>query len=371
MARRNHSDRELEAIAELAELLRAMSLPVKRARSNVVIETLSGEVVIEAVFRSAPSPTTVSGLVAMSAKSRSLPGETLTASILIADRLSESAREVLDEAGWNWLDRRGHLKLKAPGVYVDTKVQPTIDHTTTTSKSPLANAVGMAVAVELLVRPTHVPTGRPLAARIGRSASATAQALADLRASGLIRESGEPLVPELFWEVATHWHPERVALASQPSSEQIADGGFLAYDPAVTTAMVPVIDPDEPAPEATNRTPGWSLSDSRAALIWGAPVVLTGEFPPDFYVPSNSLLRAAVDVLGAAPPGPGRKATVAVAPAPAASRYRYLKLPGSSAMTPWPIAHPVIVALDLARDSARGREILEMWTPPEGFLRVW
>jgi hypothetical protein len=34
----------------------------------------------------------------------------------------------------------------------------------------------------------------------------------------------------------------------------------------------------------------------------------------------------------------------------------------------WPLAHPVAVALDLAQDRARGREILDDWSPPE---RVW
>jgi hypothetical protein len=29
------------------------------------------------------------------------------------------------------------------------------------------------------------------------------------------------------------------------------------------------------------------------------------------------------------------------------------------------------VALDLARDAGRGREALEQWNPPEGFVRVW
>jgi hypothetical protein len=36
----------------------------------------------------------------------------------------------------------------------------------------------------------------------------------------------------------------------------------------------------------------------------------------------------------------------------------------------WPVAHPLFVALDLAQDTGRGREILDAWTPTEG-TRVW
>jgi hypothetical protein len=37
----------------------------------------------------------------------------------------------------------------------------------------------------------------------------------------------------------------------------------------------------------------------------------------------------------------------------------------------WPLAHPVFVALDLAQDAGRGREILNAWAPPERWARVW
>lgn len=37
----------------------------------------------------------------------------------------------------------------------------------------------------------------------------------------------------------------------------------------------------------------------------------------------------------------------------------------------WPLAQPLFVALDLAQDPGRGREILADWTPPEQWHRVW
>jgi hypothetical protein len=37
---------------------------------------------------------------------------------------------------------------------------------------------------------------------------------------------------------------------------------------------------------------------------------------------------------------------------------------------PWPVVHPLVVALDLAADRSRGHQILDEWTPEEA-LRVW
>jgi hypothetical protein len=38
---------------------------------------------------------------------------------------------------------------------------------------------------------------------------------------------------------------------------------------------------------------------------------------------------------------------------------------------PWPLAHPLFVALDLASDPGRGTEILAGWRPQEETVRVW
>jgi hypothetical protein len=37
----------------------------------------------------------------------------------------------------------------------------------------------------------------------------------------------------------------------------------------------------------------------------------------------------------------------------------------------WPLAHPLFVALDLAQDVGRGREVLDRWTPDTRWPRVW
>ena len=37
----------------------------------------------------------------------------------------------------------------------------------------------------------------------------------------------------------------------------------------------------------------------------------------------------------------------------------------------WPLANPLFVALDLARDPGRGRQILDGWQPPRPWRKIW
>ena len=51
------------------------------------------------------------------------------------------------------------------------------------------------------------------------------------------------------------------------------------------------------------------------------------------------------------------------------SRYGW-SVPAQLPDHDFPVANHVVVALDLAQDLGRGREILEGWNP-EGHVRVW
>jgi hypothetical protein len=344
--------------------------PLSAGSPDLIVDVGAAAVPIVVVALAAPTPTTAAGVVGSTrVKSGQLP-------VLVGDRLSESVRALLREAKWGWLDRRGHVRLWGGGLFVDTPFTPAAGAVVpahSRSRDVLASEVGIAVALELLIRPEHVPTGRPLAARIGRSPSATAQALADLRERSLIRASGSPLVPELFWELASHWKPSAVPVASLPDPRDIETGGVLGYDPDHTTA-VPVVAADATAALAAPvppMDPGWAVGDTVAAQAWGAPVVAHRNYPPDFYVPSERMLRLAVAKLGPALSGDRRAATIAVSPAPGVCRYRYSATPGRRQPLKYPVVHPVVVALDLARDASRGKEILESWRPPEGITRVW
>ena len=116
------------------------------------------------------------------------------------------------------------------------------------------------------------------------------------------------------------------------------------------------------------RETGWALTDSAAAVAYGAPLAVRSAEALDFFVPDKAIARRAATLLRTSESPSQAGATVRVAPVPAVVRQR-VDLRGSGA--DWPLAHPLFVALDLAQDQGRGREILDAWTPDEPWARVW
>jgi hypothetical protein len=116
------------------------------------------------------------------------------------------------------------------------------------------------------------------------------------------------------------------------------------------------------------------VTDSAAAVALGAPLVVGGDHPPDLYVPDEEVLRWVLHRWPVASEYEQRAATVAVGPTSLVTdaRLRFDPVPGIAG---WhgALAHPVVVALDLATDRARGREVVSAWDPDEawGITRVW
>jgi hypothetical protein len=247
--------------------------------------------------------------------------------VVVADRVTADAKHRLNEAGWAWLDRRGHLHVRGPGVLVDTVVGPSERHSRTADE-PIRGRAGLAVAYRLLTHPTDSisPTGSAL----GFAPSTISDAVARLRQAGLVGRDGRPVVPELFWALEDRWVPARTWLAEEP---------------------VPAGD-----------VHGWCVSGTVAAAELGAPVVSSGA-TPDLYVPGPAAVTIAARRFGTARDATLASASIAVAPVTAVTDE-----PRRSTTGGWPVAHPVAVALDLARDRGRGREIVDDWSPPE---RVW
>lgn len=113
---------------------------------------------------------------------------------------------------------------------------------------------------------------------------------------------------------------------------------------------------------------GWALTDTLAAAAWGMPVVARGNYPPDFYVPTESVLRRAVGRLGQADDATRRACTVAVAPVRLVCLHRHDRSQISGEV--WPVASHIVVALDIATHKARGLEVLDQWRPA-GIVRAW
>jgi len=191
------------------------------------------------------------------------------------------------------------------------------------------------VAYWLCAHPDEVlsPTGH--SADLGFAPSTISTAVAALADSGLADEDRRAVLPELFWELAGAWRPQWTWLASRPNPEDV--------------------------PDAEHGT-AWALTGDRVAAESGAPLGSAGLGPLELFVPGPVSITVAARRYGVAPLGAG-PAAVAVAPVRQVfSGLHEVRLDG------WRAAPDLAVALGLAGDPARGREILQDW---QGQGHVW
>ena len=265
------------------------------------------------------------------------PGDTVR--MLVADRITAEARTILSEADWSWLDRRGWLHLRAPGVRVDLAV-PTAERATAPTAGPaITGRSGITIAYWLSAHPgdSLSPNRHSAALRLAPSTiSTTVRRLAE---AGMVDETGAGVVPELFWELATVWRTDRTWLVRCPDPKQ-----HVPTDPLA---------------------PSWRVTGTAAAAAYGAPLAAAGEGPLELYVTGPVELSIATRRYGAATPGAGA-AVIAVPPTPLVTeRYEDDVVP---MIQRWPAAPLLAVALDLAQDTGRGREILSEWSAGHG---IW
>ena len=252
--------------------------------------------------------------------------------MLVADKITSDARERLNEAGWSWLDRRGRLHLTAAGVRIDVDV-PSDPRLTSEprARNPIAGPGGLAVAYWLCEHPGRAVSPTGLAPVLGFAPSTVSTANRRLVDAGVVGDGGAGLFPELFWELATVWQPDRVWLAAEPPP---------------------------PKPSTDPRAHRWCRAGTAAAAAYGAPVVSAGDGPVELYVSGPVELDIARRRYHVAAPGSGA-ASVAVAP------VRAVTSPPDDGTVPeiggWPAAPMLAIALDLAQDRARGRQILDEW----------
>jgi DNA-binding transcriptional ArsR family regulator len=328
MARSGTSDRERREI--VAALDRA-GIP-SRARANRHVDVEGERLRLVPVRMAVATPAAITRL-------GSAPDDAV--GIVIADRISAAARAELNERGWSWLDRRGHLRLWTPRTRVDVDIEPVaVARAADRFASPFPR-VGIEIALALLKEPEREWTVSELAARLGRAPGGVSERLRALRDAGLVDAKNTPLRPELFWELVGPFHTRTHGLAEFPSDdfERLTWLGLPAE---------------------------WCLTETRAAIELGAPVFASMDAPPEFYVPEAAIVDLALSHFGTARAQPA--ATVRVA------RYGGIIDAEPFARTPqgFAVAHPVVVALDLAHDRARGREIVEGWDPSDlGVTRVW
>lgn len=268
--------------------------------------------------------------------------------MIVADRVTERARKILASRGVGYLDLRGRLALRADGVVIDADVEPLRSRPLRTSA--LRGKAGLEVACAVLMKPEQPTPVRELARQLGRAASTVSDILSSMRSEGLIDARNAVTDSRLFWHVADHWATPRTYLSQLPSpgDAPVAQALRLGLNDAAGI--------------------GWALTDSAAAAAYGAPVAFRSGQILDFYVPDQAVHRRATALLGVADGPSQAQATARIAPVPAVVRPR-VDLDASP--FEWPLTHPLFVALDLALDAGRGREILDSWTPNEQWTRVW
>lgn len=274
--------------------------------------------------------------------------------IVVADQIPNGVRQELNERGIGWLDRRGHLRIVRGGVFIDTDVPSTPRSMRAGAGRPaISGRSGLAAAAALLMRPDAPMGVSKIARQAGLNASSVSRAMTALADAQLAEQIGRgryhPLVPDLFWALADVWPDDHVSLElrTKALSDQRLRAGLDDLDER-----------------------GWATGGERGAVAWGAPLVLTGDYPTLLYVPDDESIRVTRALAGPADQSSrvgtrSRSIEVRVDPTGLATVDRHPAKRGGV-----PLAHPLFCALDLTATS-RDREALEQWNPPEGFTRVW
>jgi hypothetical protein len=273
--------------------------------------------------------------------------------VVVADRLGPAQRDLLEQAGWGWLDRSGHLRIQAGTVFVERPI-PSLRGPVPTLSDPLTRPSGLAIALASLADPHAELTVREIAVAAQVSVGSASETASELQQIGLLDRARRPAVPELFWEVAAKWRVRWFPLARWPRAELEAGVERLLQFGFGTSG------------------PGWAEVGAIAAQSYGVPVVASGE-PPRLYVPTQRALTWAIRTWGEAHEVSEGAVRVAVPPTGFAVRNRQER-PHANSLDGWPLASPLVVAVTMAADrDPRAREVLQGWNPSVevGQPRVW
>lgn len=255
--------------------------------------------------------------------------------VVVADRITADARHELSDAGWSWLDLRGRLRFRSPGVVIDADV-PAHDAPATAATRPISGRAALSVAYWLCAHPGSALSPTKDRTSIGHAPSTISVAVTSLHEAGLVDDGRRGVFPDLFWELAGAWRPAWTWVAAPPEPDDLWD------DERGTT---------------------WVDIGDDVARRWGAPVVGTTGGPLSLLLPGPVDLTIAARRYGSALPGTGA-ARLAVVPT-------RLVLDDATRPTEpggWASAPRLAVALYLAQDVGRGREVLHYWA---GSDHVW
>ena len=305
-----------DAIADIAAACESLDLPTAvQAGSRLSIDGV--RLGLNVVVRSHPNAGDIARVVDESAKP----------AMLVADRISDAGRQVLRAAGWSFLDRRGHLRIWKKGLRIDSDFvtnRPDIAHRT---RNPWTQ-LGLEVALAALCEADQSVSARRLAQQLGRSPGSIHELVARFTEEGLIGpKTRKPLLPDFFFELVARWPDDEwipLPLSLFDIAERFGVDHFIRVD-------------------------------ERAATLGGAKIAAAASLAPRCYVDSPVVLRRLRSIVDRSQP-----AVCFVR----ASPTRWIpELEGFEPHPshPWRVAHPVLCAVRLAKDAARGREIVGTW----------
>jgi hypothetical protein len=305
-----------ELLAEVVDALHTLDLDARADEGALVVDGTRHVVLL--IGRAHPTPADLSALVGAAGNRGP--------AVIVTDRISDAGRTVLRSSGWGWLDRRGHLRIWAPGLRVDTDLPGS--GAERPSSGNVWTTVGLEIALHALVHPGEPVTARRLAPTLERSVGATHELISRFSSVGLVGPRTRlPLLPELFWETAANWPDDEWIPLSAPLDELAS----------------------RVAPDDLVRV------DERAATLGGARIAAAGELPARCYVRSAVGLRRLRGLVDRDAPARSWVRRAPVSWLPLNDEH-----PPDEAH-PWSVAHPVLCAVRLAADPARGREIVEDW----------
>lgn len=294
-------------IEEVTSAMRAVGVEVALDGPHLVID---GNILdIEVIERAHPTPADLE---------RIEPARDNQLRIVVADRISGTGRDVLRSRSIGWLDRRGHLRLWARGLRLEVPFTPIVTPAgrRVTSVTPAVRDVVFA----MLTNPVIKPSPRGLGALLERSPGYVSTILTGLAEDGLLDDNGFPLLPDLFWMIASHWPTDWVYLADSPD--------FVA---SICKGLV---------------------TGGSAAARWGAPLLPSASETIHMQLASDLDLRRVLE-----------RSTQSARRNKAQTAVRVLgplyALAGV-ASTGNRVAGPLLCALDLAVDQ-RGRETISGW----------
>ncbi|MCY7419886.1 MAG: MarR family transcriptional regulator, partial [Chloroflexi bacterium] len=193
--------------------------------------------------------------------------------LVVGDRVTERARNLLRAEGTGFYDLRGHIAFRRGPMVIDADVEPIGERSA--RSDALSGKAGLEVATELLLHPRKPAAIRQIARDLHRSPSTISDIVGALRRDGLIDHEGTATDGRLFWLVADRWTKPRTYLARLPGSETPAEAG----DP-LSLGLRNVADAS-----------GWALTGTTAAAAYGAPVAARSGQAVEFFVPERTTIR--------------------------------------------------------------------------------